>query len=158
MVHLISTMYVYFLIHEYNLQLIPKNMHLVHKITIFFKSLILSTRQVFLLKRKGLIMSKLSIKILLLGMLLFMSACSSELSYRNHVALSLTYQEVPLWLQKNQIDVPKYLQKDKDVYEYVLEIIENASAGKDSSFVIIENEKEFVKKIQHAAGYSFDKE
>lgn len=100
-------------------------------------------------------MTKLSIKVLLLGMLLFMTSCSSEISYRNHVAMNLTYQEVPLWLQKNEIDVPKSLQKDKDVYEYVLEIIENASVGKDSSFVIIENEKEFIKKIQHAAGYSF---
>lgn len=91
-------------------------------------------------------------------MLVFMTSCSSDISYRNHVALNLTYHEVPTWLKKNQIEVPNHLQKDIDVVEYVLEIIENASLGKDNSFVIIKYEEEFIKKVQHAAGYTFDRE
>jgi len=85
-----------------------------------------------------------------------MTSCSNELAYRKHVALNLTYQDVPVWLEKNNIEIPSSIQQYKDVFEYVLEIIENASIGKDNSIVILKPEQEFVKKIQHAAGYTFD--
>ena len=100
---------------------------------------------------------KKKIFIYLLILLCFiLASCSSKKEQRQLEANTLKLQEVETWLEKNDIHVPVDLQKELNISQYVIEVIEKAEQGVDVSIAISYTKtKEFIAAIQKAAGYEF---
>lgn len=68
----------------------------------------------------------------------------------------LEKDNVQSWLKNHKISIPKDLEKEVDIDEYILGVIQYTQKGIDSSLGIsYEKTVEFIKEIQSAAGLPF---
>lgn len=94
---------------------------------------------------------------LIVFILIIITACNQVSNEkRNEEALALQVEDVPAWLKKHDISIPSDLESSLNINEFVLEVIQYAEQGIDSSVAIsYDKTVKLIKDIQKAAGYTF---